>query len=91
MRFIILSLFVLASGYTLPRHNSLTVRKSKCFKDEFKYLQNKIKKFENIKNKMLILTNQNLKTIKDIIEEDIIEEEYSTEWDYYNETWVENN
>ena len=86
MRFILLSLLVLVNGYTLPRHNSLTVKKSKCFEDEIGYLQNKIRKLENIKNKMLVLTNQNFKAIKEIIEE-----EYSTEWDYYNETWVDNN
>ena len=88
MRFILLSLLVLVNSYTLPNHkyNSLLIRKSKYFNDEFIYLKNKIKRLENIKRKMINLTNQNLKTIKEIVDE-----EYSTEWDFYNESWIVKN
>ena len=84
MRFILFSLLSLVHGFTLSRYSSIIMRKNKCFDDECIYLKNKIKKLENIK--MLILTNQNLKTIKEIIEE-----EYSTEWDFHNQTWSSKN
>ena len=83
MRFILFSLFsllTLVNSFTLPRRSSI---RNKCFDDEIIYLKNKIGKLRNIKNKMLILTEQNLKNIKEIVEE-----EYSTEWDYYNRTWL---
>ena len=88
MRFILLSLLVLVNSYTLPnqKYNSLLIRKSKCFSDEYIYLKNKIKRFENIKRRMQNLTNQHLKTIKEIVDE-----EYSTEWDFYNKSWVIKN
>jgi hypothetical protein len=88
MRFILLSLLVLVNSYTLLIHkyNSLLIIKSKCFSDEYIYLKNKIKRFEKIKRKMMILTDQNLKTIKEIVDE-----EYSTEWDFYNKSWVIKN
>lgn len=85
MRFILFSLLALVNGFTLPKYTSI-MRKNKCFDDEYIYLKNKIRKFENIKNKMLILTNQNLKTIKEIVEED-----HSTEWDFHNQTWTNKN
>jgi hypothetical protein len=80
MRFILFSLLALVNGYILPKHSSI-IMKNKCFNDEYIYLKNKIRKLETIRNKILILTEQNLKNIKEIVEE-----EYSTEWDYHNRT-----
>ncbi len=81
MRFILFSLLSLVNGFSLPKQPSIII-KNKYFDDEIIYLKNKIRKFENIKNKILILSEQNLKNIKEIVEE-----EYSTEWDYHNRTW----
>lgn len=82
MRIILFNLLFFVNGFNLLRTNSIILKK-KCFNDEYLYLKNKIKKFENIKSKILVLTNENIKTIKEIIEE-----EYSTEWDFHNETWI---
>ena len=86
MKFIILFLITTVNSYIIPR--SLVVMKSeKCFDKKFNYLKKKIKKLENIKRKIIDLTNDNFKIIKEIIEEDFKENEYSSEWDFYNETW----
>jgi hypothetical protein len=90
MRIILLSLLVLANGYILPRYRNNIIfikstTKSKCFDDEIIYLKNKLKRLENVKNKIEQIIDQNLNTIKEIIEE-----EYSTEWDFYNQTWNKN-
>ena len=81
MRIIFFSLLFLVNGFNLPKYTSII--KNKYFNDEYIYIKNKIKKFENIKNKIKNLTNENIKTIKEIVDEEI-----STEWDFYNETWI---
>ncbi len=80
MRIILFSLLVIVNGFTLQRQKPLFVMKNKCFDDEIIYLRNKISRLEN---RMIELTNNNLISIKQIVEE-----EYSTEWDFYNQTWT---
>lgn len=83
MRIIFLSLLTIVNSFIFPRHKSFFIIKNNCFDDEIIYLKNKISRLENIKNKMIELTNNNLRSIKEIIDE-----EYSTEWDFYNQTWT---
>lgn len=92
MRFILLTLFTLVNCY-LPKHRTLIILNNRCFNQnnekyksliyqEKNYLKKRIRKLEIIKNKIIGLANDNLKYIKEIIEDD-----HSTEWDFYNETW----
>jgi hypothetical protein len=91
MRIILFFLFTVVNSYIMPR--SLVIMKNdNCVNQQFNYLKKKIKKLENIKRKIIDLTNDNFKIIKQLIEEDFpeiktLENEYSTEWDFYNETW----
>jgi hypothetical protein len=80
MKIILLTLFSLVNSYFIPNHRSLVITKNKKWSEqdierfmdlEQYYLKNKIKKLENIRNKI----------------KELIDEEYSTEWDFYNQTW----
>ena len=91
MRLILFYLLTIVNSYILPKQRSLVVMKSnKCFEQKYNYLKKRIKR------KIIDLTNDNFKIIKQLIEEDIPEiktfkTEYSTEWDFYNETWKKYN
>ena len=91
MRLIIFFLLTVVNSYIMPR-SLVVMRSEKCFDQKCNYLRKKIKKLENIKRKIIDLTNDNFKIIKELIEEDFseinsLENEYSTEWDFHNETW----
>ena len=93
MRIILFFLLTVVNSYMMPR-SFIVMRSEKCFDQNhnLNYLRKKIKKLENIKRKIIDLTNDNFKIIKELIEEDFseiksLENEYSTEWDYHNETW----
>lgn len=91
MRIIIFFLLTVVNSYIMSR-SLVVMRSEKCFDKKVNYLRKKINKLENIKRKIIDLTNDNFKIIKELIEEDFseiksLENEYSTEWDYHNETW----
>jgi hypothetical protein len=93
MKLIIFFLITIVNGYILPKQRSLVIMKSdKCFEQKYNYLKKKIQRLEGIKRKIIDLTNDNFRIIKQLIDEDVpeiitIENKYSTEWDFYNETW----
>jgi hypothetical protein len=93
MRCILFILLTIVNGYIIPKQRNLIIMQSeKYFEQKYSYLRKKIKRLEGIKRKIIDLTNDNFRIIKQLIEEDVpeirtFEEEYSTEWDFYNQTW----
>ena len=91
MRFILFFLISKVTSYIIPKQRYLIMKSDQCFEQKYNYLKKRINKLENIKRKIIELTNDNFKIIKQIIEDipeiENLEEEYSTEWDFYNQTW----
>lgn len=108
MNFIIFILFTVANSFTSSNQKSSRIKDNNCFGNKKSYLINRIKKLENLRRKIILLsdesvkivkeiTNENIKIIKDMNNENMriingfIDDEYSydysSEWDFYNETW----
>ena len=82
MRIILLSLLVLANGYYLPKKLTIMKNNNSNLEQNLDFCKTKIKKLERVKQKIIDLSNQNIKYLQNILEE-----EYATEWDFHNQTY----
>ena len=84
MIIIFLSLLTIIHSYVVPNPRSSFIFNNKCFDKEYKIYRNIIYLKQNYsKNKIIKLNKENFKNNKFTIDED----EFSTEWDYYNQSW----